>query len=285
MTWQHPLIVVDQNQLRHPDAIARVLDDCCRNGLRLLLPDGAFLEFSKGGLPFDTARRSLQVIAPHRELVCSSRKVAAMMRDELQQCGRCNTLIENTSSQFLRSILEELERGDETTLGRLVEGPIAEMMPPALEVWNDHEQNRRMVLDLHDALKAEFSTDQLKSLRQAPEKGVADWLSSVNGTRFVFQGLKARGADEETAYDLTRTPSVCAGFLSALAGLAVHWLAFGGLPAAAAKESSGDLNDIEYVVLGALSHSLATSDRRAHAIYKAVALGFEVRQTLPRPSS
>jgi hypothetical protein len=84
MAWQYPFITIDQNQLRNPDAIARVLDDCCRNGLRPLLPDGAFLEFAKGGCPLDTARRSFEILAPHRELVCSSRKIMEMMRDELQ---------------------------------------------------------------------------------------------------------------------------------------------------------------------------------------------------------
>jgi len=105
--------------------------------------------------------------------------------------------------------------------------------------------------------------------------------SSPEGVRFVFQGIKSRGADEEAAYELTRTPSVSAGFISAIAGLALNWLAFGGLEATKARTFSGDLNDIEYVVLGALSHSLATADKRAWLLCESVANAFEVRRSLP----
>jgi hypothetical protein len=97
----------------------------------------------------------------------------------------------------------------------------------------------------------------------------------------VFQGIKARGADEQAAYELTRTPSVSAGFISAIAGLALDWLAFGGLESTRSPTLSGDLNDIEYVVLGALSHSLATADKRAMLLCEAVANAFEVRRSLP----
>jgi hypothetical protein len=76
MSWHHQVITVDQNQLRDPDAIASVLRDCSQNGLRLLLPDGAFLEFSKGSSSIDTARLSLRLLAPYREIVCSSRKIS-----------------------------------------------------------------------------------------------------------------------------------------------------------------------------------------------------------------
>ena len=281
MAWQHPFITIDQNQLRHPDAISRLLDDCCRNELRLLLPDGAFLEFSKGGAPLETARHSLCVLAPYRELVCSSRKIAEMLRDELQRRAPCVSLVQEESTRFLRSILEELEHGDETKLRELVDGPIAELMPPALEVWNDHKHNRLTVHGLHDALKGDISASQLKALRRSPEYEVSKWLSSADGMRFVYRRLKDRGADGATAYELMRTPSVSAGFLSAMVALAAYWLAFGGLATAAAKEFSGDLLDMEYVILGALSRSLATADRRASLICQAVASAFEARRSLP----
>jgi len=79
MPWQHQFITVDQNQLRNPDAIASALRDCSQNGLRLLLPDGAFLEFSKG---WQSDRHRPTFLAPprsYREIVCSSRKITEMM--------------------------------------------------------------------------------------------------------------------------------------------------------------------------------------------------------------
>lgn len=123
--------------------------------------------------------------------------------------------------------------------------------------------------------------DQIKSLRRAPEEEIAKWLSSENGTRFVFRGLIHRGADNTTAYELTRTPSVSAGFISSLAALAIHWIAKGGIESAKTTIFSGDLNDIEYIILGALSRSLATTDHRAEQICNAVTAAFESRRSLP----
>jgi hypothetical protein len=281
MSWQHQFITVDQNQLRNADAIASSLRDCSQNGLRLLLPDGAFLEFSKGSSPIDTARLSLRLLAPYRENVCSSRKIAEMMADERKRGTPCATLVQQEATACLRSILEELERSDELALRRLFDGPGAELMRSSLEIWNNHDANKQLVIELCAAFKAGMSSDQLNALRRSPGTAISEWLSSPEGVRFVFQGIKSRGADEEAAYELTRTPSVSAGFISAIAGLALHWLAFGGLESAGSQILSGDLNDIEYVVLGTLSHSLATGDKRAMLLCEAVANAFEVRRSLP----
>jgi hypothetical protein len=283
MPFPHPFITVDQNQLRFPDRIAQVLDDCCRSGLHVLLPDGAFLEFAKGGCFVDTTRQSLWLLAPYRELVVAGRKIADLAADELQQRAPAAALIHEGTTAFLRSILEELDRSEETALRRLANGPLADLMPAALEVWNNHDQNKLLVRGLHDALKAGMSLDQLSALRRSPDEQVVKWMSSTEGTGFVFQGLKKRGADDATAYQLTRTPSVSAGFLSALSGLSVYWLAIGGIEAAAPEKLSGDLNDIEYVILGALSRKFATTDRRAGAICNGVAQAFKARRELPPP--
>lgn len=277
MDWQHPFITIDQNQLRQPDAIGRVLEDCHRNDWNILIPDGAFLELSKSGRTLDTARRSLQLLAPHRELVCSSRKLADMMREEMLRKKPCASLVEDDASRFLRTILFELDSSKDGTLRELVDGPVARLMPTALEVWNNHAENKRHLQSLHDALAANMSAGELKRLRRSPAHATGDWLAA-HSARFVFQGLKARGLDDDTAFELTRMPSVSAGFLSAMAGVAVDWIAFGGLATTAATESSTDLNDIEYVVLGALSRSLETRDQRASRVCQAVALAFESRR-------
>ncbi len=281
MAWRQPFIAIDQNQLRDSVAIGRILDECRRDDLKIIIPDGAFMEFSKGGLPLDTARNSLRVLAPHREFVCSSRKLTDMMRDEMERQRPCVTLVHHDTSEFLRTLLSDLDRGDESSLRRIVEGPISDMMPLSLDLWNNHDENKAIVMRLHDSMKSTMRPDQLNALRRSPETGLSDWLSSHDGMRFVFQGLKARGTSDATAYELTRSPSVSAGFLSALAGLAIYWLAFGGLASIDSHKISGDLNDVEYIVLGALSRSLATSDRRASVIYRAVRDAFDSRRSLP----
>jgi hypothetical protein len=205
-----------------------------------------------------------------------------MIDDELKLRAPVTSLVQHDATKFLRSILAELEGGETTILRRVVDGPVATLVPSSLEAWNEHEKHKRQVVAIQDKIKTAISADQLKALRQSPEDGIAQWLSSRAAMAFVFQGLKARGADDMTAHELTRNPSISAGFFTTLAGLAVYWLAFGGLHSARAKEFSSDMIDISYVVLGALSHSLATSDRRACLICKAVAIAYETRRLLPQ---
>lgn len=283
MAWPHPFITIDQNQFRHPDAIAGLLDQCSRNGLHLLVPDGAFFEFAKGGQFLETARQSLRLIAPYRELVCAARKLSHMMSDELDHQSECTSLVHARTTAFLRSLLEELQQSKDTALRKLAEGPVAELAPAAIAAWNDHEENKRLIQNLRDALGSTMTPDQINWIRRSPEQRLGEWLSSDEGMRFVFQGLKARGANEETAHKLTRKPSVSAGFISAMAGVAIYWLAFGGLSSATAKMASGDLNDVEYVVVGALSRSLSTTDKRASIICRAVTKAFKARRQLPLP--
>ena len=66
--------------------------------------------------------------------------------------------------------------------------------------------------------------------------------------RLAEQGLKPRFAwPPRSAYG---------GFLSGMAAIAPYWLAFGGLDAAKPEAVTNDLHDLEYGILGALSHSL-----------------------------
>jgi len=64
-------------------------------------------------------------------------------------------------------------------------------------------------------------------------------------------------------------------------GLGAHWLASGGLEAASPTTIRGDFDDAEYIVLGAVSRSLASDDKRATGIYNAVKSALSARQLLP----
>jgi len=65
-----------------------------------------------------------------------------------------------------------------------------------LEIWNNHECKQAVVIELCRKFKAGMSSDQLNTLRRSPD-GDFRMLSSPEGVRFVFQGIKSRGADEE----------------------------------------------------------------------------------------
>jgi hypothetical protein len=147
------------------------------------------------------------------------------------------------------------------------------------------------IVAFNEALCHAFSPAGGASQRCAVVNSSGSRDSLRKGTLFgPAPGISAKthnkiGHDMPTAYELTRTRSVSAGFLSALAGIALHWLAFGGLESTKAETPSGDLNDTEYIVLGALSHSLATADKRATLICDAVAIAFDVRRSLPFPTA
>jgi hypothetical protein len=226
----------------------------------------------------------LELLAPYREFVYSSRKLTWLMEDELRERTPAIALVQEDATQFLRTILGELDRGETTTLREVVDGPVATLMPASRRAWSEHGKHKQQVREIYNGIKAVMSADELKALRQSPKKRVSDWLSSRVAAAFVFQGLKSLGLDDATAYEFTRTPNVTTAFLTALAGLAVYWLAFGGFESASPEELSSDLIDMPYVVLGSMSHSFASADRRASLICDAVSRAIESRRCLPQPA-
>jgi hypothetical protein len=135
-----------------------------------------------------------------------------------------------------------------------------------------------MIRQLYDQLKSIVGRDELKRLRRSPEDGIGDWLSSSAGMKLVFDGLKARGASTEDAALLTMKPSVSAAFTATLLGLGLYWLIVGGLDSAPPEQSTNDLHDTEYAVLGSLSVDLLSNDKRLLRVFRAVTVSSQKRQ-------
>lgn len=62
--------------------------------------------------------------------------------------------------------------------------------------------------------------------------------------------------------------------MSGMAAIGLYWLAFGGLEGAKPKSVENDLHDLEYAIIGSLSHSLLTADKRLNVIYRAIKSGY-----------
>jgi len=178
-------------------------------------------------------------------------------------------------------ILQELERCEDTAIRNLEAGPNWHLMDSALDDWCNHENLKSLVRQFHDWLKTQIAPGDLKALRREPHVEMRKWIVAPIVTAFVYQLAKRRGAADSVADRLARFPSVTGAFISALFGLAIHWLAFGGIEGADPKELSGDLNDMEYVIFGSLSHSFASLDKRAVAICELVRTAFAYRRQLP----
>ena len=270
MDLPHPFIVVDQNQLRDAEAIGQALDRCCRERLQVLLPDGAGSEMSKGSKPFDTWRRSLSHISPYSEYVSLARKMTEMMHEEDRTGRPVETLVDDRAVDRFRSMLNNQAKGDLSQLQEMINGPVQEEVPASLAVWGDHARNKRRIQHMCEVLRDQVSRELLDRLRRSPMEALTSWVTSDDGTRFVFQGMKHRGSSDEDAICLSRGASVAAHFYLALAALAAWWLAHGGLDDAAPEKITNDISDVEYAVLGALSVDLLSRDKRLNDIYGVV---------------
>ncbi len=63
-----------------------------------------------------------------------------------------------------------------------------------------------------------------------------------------------------------------------MAALGLYWLAVGGLDTAKPEAVTNDLHDLEYGIVGALSRSLLTVDKRLKVIHQAIKDGYVGRE-------
>lgn len=278
MCQKHQLIVLDQNVLRDSNALSAALDRCCRERLQLLIPDVAGFELSKGSQQLDTWRQSLGRLAGYREFVTVSRKLTGMLKEETRTGQPCESLVDSDATTAMRELLDSLDHGDTASLVQMVNGPIRSLMPASLAAWDNSEQHKQEMIRLRDKLRCMMTEKALKRLRKSPEEGIPDWLSSVDGIRFVFQGIKLRGVANEASVRLSSEPSVSAAFISAFAAVALYWLALGGLDGASPEKLTNDLLDMEYAIVGSLSVGFLSKDKRASAVCEAMSMASRERR-------
>lgn len=278
MNSRHPFIVVDQNVMRDAGNVLELFVRCQKDNLRLLIPDGAFFELSKSSVPLDTWRRSLIPFARTPSLVCVSQKITKVVAQEVRVGRVCPDIVDPAGTAFLQTMLHELNKGDSPTLQSFICDRLPQLLPDSLEVWNDKESFKQLLVNLRDMLKRELSEAQIKAMRQAPNAAVGKWLADTQGIRFVFQGIQSRGVDDRSALSLTVEPSLSASWLAAQAGIALHWIAFGGLEDCNASDATNDWHDTEYVALGAICQGFQTHDKRAASLCEAVSRALDHRR-------
>jgi len=273
-----PFVVVDQNQMRCAEVIAAAMEQCRQEHLRFLIPDVAGFEFSKilskGGDPFLTWKHSLQSIAPFSGRVVIGRKLSDVWNEEINEGSPSVRIVDDGATERFRNLLCQINSGNESSLRELIDGSVLRLMPSYLAHWSNHEDHKVMLRTVRDSLRSQLTEATIKDLRTRTADGMVAWLSSADGVRFVFQGVQNRGASPETALRLATEPSAYGGFLSGMAAIGLYWLAFGGLEGAKPEDVTNDLHDLEYGILGALSHSLLTADKRLKVIHYAIRSGY-----------
>lgn len=219
----------------------------------------------------------MQLLAPYAELVAVGRKITDIWRDEIEIGLASADIIEHGATEHFRKILEQIASGDESGIRSLIDGPVKRLMPESLTHCSNHDQNKLLIIGVYDWLRSSLTNSTIKDLRNHTADAMIAWLSSVDGVRFVFQGIQSRGTNTETALQLAIAPSAMGGLVSGMASMGLYWLAFGGLDAAKPEAATNDLLDLEYAVLGTLSHSLLTNDKRLNVIHRAMRGGTEGR--------
>jgi len=153
-----------------------------------------------------------------------ARKLTKMLAEERRTGRPCETLVDADGTTALRAMLMELADNDQSALRAMVDGPIHGLMPASLSAWSDSETHRQWISKVRDELGRMMTVEALKQLRNNPEEGLAEWLSSVDGIRFVFQGIKSRGTDDEASLALASSCSVSAAFFDTVASLVARSL-------------------------------------------------------------
>ncbi len=276
-TSQLPFIVIDQNRLRNANLVAFAIEQCRKNGLEILVPDVAGFEFSKSiEEPEDTLRTwqcSLQRLASCPELVVAGRKLPELWKEELATGTPVRNIVDDMATPPLRDLLRGIGASD-LTLRNFVADRVAKMMPASLKHWSQHEVHKEILVKVCDLLKPGLSEETIRSLRKNTSAAVASWMASADAVRFVFQGLRNAGATVKVSHCLATQPSVYGGFFSGMAAIVLYWLGAGGLDVVEPKKATNDLHDLEYALLGALSHALVTADKRLGAIEQAIRGGY-----------
>jgi hypothetical protein len=279
-TSQLPFIVIDQNRLRDANMVASTIEQCRENGLEVLVPDVAGFEFSKAiDRPEDalrTWRCSLQHLASSPELVVAGRKLPDLWNEELATGTPVIKVVDDKATPPLRDLLRGIN-ASESTLRSFVTERVARIMPASLEHWSQHEGHREMLVKVRDLLKPYLSEGTIKNLRKNTSAAVGSWMASADAVRFVFQGLKHAGAADKVSLCLATQPSVYGGLFSGMAAIVLYWLGAGGLDLVDPKKATNDLHDLEYAILGALSHALVTTDKRLGTIEQAIRGGYAGR--------
>jgi hypothetical protein len=276
-----PFVIVDQNQIRCADVIAAAMEQCQQEQLQLLIPDGAAFEFSKiiamKGDPFLTWKKSLHVIARFSNYVVVGRKITHLWKEEFEQGVPAVDIVDNGATELFRTKLCQIDSGSEKELRSFIDGTVMRLMPESLDLWSNHEHHKVMMRTVRNSLKSQLAEETIKDLRSRTAAGIVDWLSSIDGAKFVYRVIQASGASPEIAR-LAVEPSVYGGYVTGMVAMGLYWLAFGGLEEAKPEAFANDLHDLEYGILGALSHSLLTADKRLKVIHEAIKGGSAGRE-------
>jgi hypothetical protein len=258
------------NRCRSEDAVAPLLDDYDRNGVRILLPAISHWELSKGGTA-GTVEASMRILARRPEALGIARHTYVFKRNEkkYRRPLGLDTLLDRPHTENFHDVLRGLRDDTHTVDPATIEAK--------RDHWRtvlDHEEEPRVLRQLADLHRHELAQPRANEIRRALQGDPADrglfrdYLREAVGDRdHLAAFLVAVGYGHVTAKRLTTFASFSILHLIALHAVALRWRIFGGAEGASDAVLENEMIDVEYAVLASYGRGLVTADAGARATY------------------
>lgn len=249
-------------------------DECERNNVFVVLPEGAFFEMARSGKPLETMSKNFRLLTPHLNRIRVARRLMVVIREEIATASPCKTLVDWKFTELVHDFAEALAADDQPTIDR-VQSNISFYLSNDSAAWRDGDHFKSQLLNLTRAFREGFQENQIKAFRKYPLDTTVEFLASNAGIAFIGNCMvNCSKSTQQVADALARTPSVARAYYSAIFALSLWWEAKGGLQSIDPQKCSNDFIDLEYAVMGAYSLAFRTTDCRADFVYSAIRRAF-----------
>ncbi|OQA31189.1 MAG: hypothetical protein BWY57_02462 [Betaproteobacteria bacterium ADurb.Bin341] len=261
-------LVIDQNYLRTPQLKALLEDD----RIRIVLPDLALLEMTKGMHREVTIRNSLAELSNYPDRVYIAEATSTCLQYELSNKQSVSGhLVHKKGTNFLRKILEALRVGDKNGELLLVLNDPDGHIPALERQYFDHSDNKNRALDLVHAAKLDMSTDFAKRIRSG-KATMDERLAFVHerASSISINVLADYGFSNEKATMFIRKKPMLLRYFYLNIWDCLVWECQGRLESLASRHVSNDLLDRDYILAATFFDGLLTSEKRMNEAYSAI---------------
>ena len=259
-----PYVVVDMNQLRSEEVIARLIAEFDRSGVGILLPSVASYELHKGSI--GTLFASLRPLAARPEAVLVVDDTILFRVAEQRYRTQIHNVVNAKWTGQLREVIAGLDVGAEYD---------DDGVEAVRKAWSERlgrENNARIVRELEGVHRRVVPRERATEIRNAlvaSDRGpLREYLvEAIGGIEGIAEFLMGMGYGYKTARKLAAFPSFSALLFLALHALTLRWRVMSGIEGKKDEALVNDALDLEYVQLALYGQGFASIDRYALDAY------------------
>ena len=264
--------VVDQNYLRKDELAQMLTAQPC---MRIIIPDLAFLEMTKGSNQELTLRKSLSVLSRFASRVFVCRSIGWSLKQELDQLKPTKNLLSgmDLETSLLRSVLNSLQRDPESAEVERLLHQSEEHLQRLHADYYDHDNNKSRAILLVDSLKRDTSANFMSKIRSnnvtieermnfVSEKSTELLLEALCGNRFNIP--------IQVAKKYIRLKPMQLRFYYLSIWLALDWTESGRVEGMNSSKVTNDYLDREYILSATYFNELLTKEKRMKVAYEAL---------------